>query len=281
MKLKMLLFCLAVLPSLLLLSCKNHIDTMNVMTFNIRYDSPNDTANPWSIRKDWVADLIKYHNVDIVGTQEGLNHQIAQLDGLLPDYTWLGVGRDNGKSEGEYCAIFYKKNKYEVLENATFWLSKNPTKVASKSWDAAITRIVTWAKFKNRSTGKAFYVFNTHFDHRGQKAREESAMLINQKVAEIAGENPVILLGDFNINRDNAAYTTLTSHFKDTETLTTHYGSSYTYTGFQPFGNAGNTIDYIFLKNWTGAVNSHATLGDTWDGKYPSDHLPVLVNMGI
>src|SRR5688572_29417739 len=148
-------------------------DYLNVMTFNIRYNNPGDSANAWPFRKDKVASQILFHQAHIVGMQKALHGQISDLQERLSQYKFVGVGRDGGE-KGEYSAIFYDTIRLQLLSSQTFWLSQQPNVVASVGWDAALTRVVTWAKFKDRKTKKIFYHFNTHFDHRGKNARRES-----------------------------------------------------------------------------------------------------------
>jgi endonuclease/exonuclease/phosphatase family metal-dependent hydrolase len=150
---------------------------LRVMTFNIRYDEPRDKENAWPNRKELVASMIRFHHADLVGLQEALKRQLDDLEKLLPEYAWVGVGRGDGKTEGEYSAILYRKIRFTYLASSTFWLSETPD-VASMGWDAAYPRIVTWVKLKDNRTSKTFFHFNTHFDNRGVLAREESSKLL-------------------------------------------------------------------------------------------------------
>jgi endonuclease/exonuclease/phosphatase family metal-dependent hydrolase len=171
---------------------------LQVMTFNIRLNIAVDSLNAWPYRKDMVASQILFHDVHLLGVQEALHDQMVDLKLRLPKFKYVGGGRDDGKEKGEYSAIFYDTTRLQVLQSKTFWLSLTPEVPGSKSWDAAITRIVTWARLKDRKTGKIFFAFNTHFDHMGKEARRESAKLLLQKVADIAGKTPAIITGDFN-----------------------------------------------------------------------------------
>src|ERR1044072_3721252 len=181
-----------------IISIISYTQELKVMTFNIRYNTKNDSLNAWPYRKDKAASQILFHNVHILGVQEALHDQIMDLVKSLPRYKYIGVGRDDGKTKGEYSAIFYDTTRLKLLESATFWLSLTPEVPGSKGWDANITRIVTWGKFRDIKTKKVFFVFNTHFDHIGQEARRESAKLLKKKVKEIAGNNLVLITGDFN-----------------------------------------------------------------------------------
>ncbi len=147
------------------------------MTFNIRVDVPSDSLNSWPYRKAKAASMIRFHQADIVGLQEALAGQLEDLAAGLPDYDWFGVGRDDGHDQGEFMAIFYLKKRFQVIKQSTFWLSETP-QIPGKGWDAACNRIVTWGEFKDNITGKVFYHFNTHFDHMGEIARQESAKLL-------------------------------------------------------------------------------------------------------
>ena len=164
---------------------------LNVMTFNIRLNTAADSMNAWPYRKDKVASQILFHEVHILGVQEALHDQMTDLQQRLPRFKYKGVGRDDGREKGEYSAIFYDTTRLQALQSKTFWLSETPEVAGSKSWDAAITRIVTWIKFKDKKTKKIFFAFNTHFDHIGKVARRESAKILLQKVKEIAGNTPV------------------------------------------------------------------------------------------
>ena len=152
--------------------------SVTVMSYNIRLDTEADGINQWKNRTDKVATLLKKYNPDLLGVQEAMHNQMMDLQKELPDYAFVGVGRDDGKEKGEYSAIFYKKDKFEMLKQNTFWLSETPEVPGSKSWDAAITRVVTFAVLKDKSSGKSFIYSNTHFDHVGREARKQSATLI-------------------------------------------------------------------------------------------------------
>jgi len=259
-------------------------DLIKVMTYNIRV-AIDEGINSWENRKELVASVIKTHGADIFGVQEALKSQVDDLAKLLPGFAWVGVGRDDGAEAGEYAAIFYKKERFEVLEDSTFWLSDTPEK-PSMGWDAATIRIVTWGKFRDKETGKIFYYFNTHFDYKGIMARMEEANLLNDKVADIAGKTPAIIGGDFNFKSDFAGYKILTGGRKnylfDTQKLAKvdSSGQNITFNDFGKSLEAGNKIDYIFIKNDI-EVYKHQIIMDTFDGRYPSDHMPLLVELKI
>ena len=260
---------------------------LNVMTYNIRYDTPRDSLNPWSKRKDMVTSQILFHQVDVLGVQEALHRQMLDLQMMLPAYKSIGVGREDGKTKGEYSAIFYNTVRLKLLEGSTFWLSENPDSVGKKGWDAALPRIVTWAKFRDLKTKKTFFVFNTHFDHMGKVARRQSSKLLLEKVKNIAGKLPVIITGDFNAHPADEPITALTDksiphHFINAKEVTAspHYGPTGTSNNFGPKEVSNDPIDYIFIKNGI-QVLQHATLSQTWQGKFSSDHFPVFARVMI
>lgn len=257
---------------------------LNVMTFNIRYNNTADGENSWPNRKDKAISQILYHDVQLLGVQEALVDQMKDLHEGLKKFKGLGVGR-NGDTKGEYSAIFYDTTRFKLLESQTFWLSQHPDQVASVGWDAALSRVVTWAKFKDLKTKKKFYFFNTHFDHVGKNARAESAKMILRRVKEIAGKSPVIVTGDFNSYSSDEPYklmvdVTNPERLTDTKDISTtpHYGPSGTFNGFTAKEMANEPIDYIFIKNG-GKVLKHATLSQTWGGRFSSDHFPVLATV--
>jgi endonuclease/exonuclease/phosphatase family metal-dependent hydrolase len=260
--------------------------SIRVMTFNIRYDEPRDGVNAWPKRKQKVADVIRFHKADIIGVQEALLTQLRDLEKLLPDFAWVGVGRADGKESGEYSAILYRKARFRVIASDTFWLSETPDKVGSKGWDAALPRIVTWAKLEDRVSGKTFVHFNTHFDHVGEKARAESASLILKKAGEIHGKGSFVVTGDFNVCVDSGAYKTIiagTPAIKLVDaryaSVNGHFGGDSTFNGFKEL-EPGRTIDYIFVRDGI-KVLEHGTLSDRWDGLWASDHLPVIAEIVI
>lgn len=257
------------------------------MTFNIRLNIASDSSNAWPHRTELVESMIRYHEADLIGVQEALENQMVDLKSMLPDFGAHGVARDTNLQWGEYSAIFYRKSRFDLIEGSTFWLSESP-EMASRGWDAALNRIVTWAKFRDRFTGKLFFHFNTHFDHKGVEARENSARLIMDKMAELNPDNlPVILSGDFNLTPTDSPYNILTTdnpekNLKDSfyESLASHHGPESTWSGFRFPGEADRRIDYIFTRNRV-VVLKHATLSDSWSGRYPSDHLPVMAEVII
>jgi len=260
---------------------------LNVMTFNIRYNTKNDSLNAWPYRKDNAASQVGFHNIHILGVQEALHDQVMDLSQSLTKYKYAGVGRDDGKTKGEYSAIFYDTTRLKLIESSTFWLSLTPEVPGSKGWDANITRIVTWAKFRDVSNKKTFFVFNTHFDHIGQEARRKSAKLLKQKVKAIAGISPVIITGDFNAHPSDEPIKILVDandqdKFIDTKAVsrTPHYGPLGTFNGFAAKERDNEPIDFVFIKGkWK--VLQHATLSQTWGGRFSSDHFPVFARLSF
>jgi endonuclease/exonuclease/phosphatase family metal-dependent hydrolase len=264
---------------------------IRVMCFNIRLNTPADSANAWPHRKDMVASMMRFHRADLTGVQEALKDQMDDLANLLPEFGRMGVGRDDGKEAGEYSAIFYLKERFAVLEQKTFWLSETPEKPGSLGWDAACVRIVTWAKFKDKNTGKIFYHFNTHFDHMGERARQESAKLLLRKAAEVSKSTPMMITGDFNATESSPVYAILTATTTNDRTQDAspllfdaryisklpHHGADWTFHGFDTVAHRPR-IDYIFV-NKRMKVQRHGILTDRWNDRYPSDHLPVLAEI--
>ena len=256
--------------------------TYQIATYNIRFDNPNDIGNLWKDRSPHLINQIKFHKMDIIGTQEGLHHQLEYIKSAL-NFPYIGIGRDNGDTAGEFSAVFYNPEKFTVLEHNTFWLSESPES-PSKGWDAALNRVCTWGKFQDKK-GTIFYVFNIHYDHVGQKAREESSKLVIKKIKEINKEkHPVIFMGDFNVTPGNPAYTTIleNSNLKDSRmvSLTPPIGNQGTSNSFRWDRIPEGIIDHIFvspnIKVWR-----HGILTDNYGMKYPSDHFPVMIECTI
>ena len=253
--------------------------SMNVASYNLRYNTKNDGVNAWPNRKEMVKALIQFHEFDLFGTQEGLR---GQLDDIveLPDYAFLGAGRDDGKTAGEHSAIFYRKSRFTVLDSGNFWLSETPGK-PGKGWDATCcNRICSWAKFTDKTTRKSFFFFSVHFDHQGVVARQESGKLMVQKIKQIAGNTPVILTGDFNSTPDteqiNAIQTLLSDAYQATKTPP--YGPVGTFNSFKFDAPFKDRIDYVFVSKQFDVLK-YGALTDANEQRYPSDHLPVVTKL--
>ncbi|MBN2031367.1 endonuclease/exonuclease/phosphatase family protein [bacterium] len=277
---------------LLTIGCSREVydESIRVMTFNIRLNTPADGPNAWPYRKEIATSMIRFHQADIAGLQEALKDQVDDLVNLLPEYDWFGIGRDDGKEAGEFMAIFYRRDRFEVIQDSTFWLSETPA-MPTKGWDGACYRVVTWGQFRDLRTGKIFYLFNTHFDHIGETARQESAKLLLRSIDEIAGNAPIVVTGDFNATPDDEPYRIITEGLSekpstkliDTKGISkySHHGPNGTITWFESANLEDNkTIDYIFIKNNV-SVNQHGTLSDSFDGRFPTDHMPVLAEILI
>ena len=269
------------------ISLSIHAQDLHVMSFNIRLNIASDSLNAWPYRKDLVASQILFHDIHVLGVQEALHDQMMDLKERLRHFKFTGGGRDDGKTKGEYSAIFFDSTRLHLLESKTFWLSLTPDTPGSKSWDAAITRIVTWARFRDTKTRKIFYVFNTHFDHIGKQARMESAKLLKQKAAKIAGNQPVIIMGDLNAKPNEDPYLIFTNKKDSFQVLDSkdlslggHYGPTGTFNGFGAKERDESPIDYIFVRGkWK--VKKHATISQTWQGKFASDHFAVLAIVSL
>jgi len=255
----------------------NNAQTLTVLSFNIRYDNPNDEKNGWELRKESVSGLINHYSPQIFGIQEGLFNQNQYLKNSLKNYSFIGVGREDGKKKGEYSPIFFDSTQYKVIKSSTFWLSDRPDTV-SAGWDAALERICTYGLFQNIETGKRLWVFNTHFDHIGTLARKMSALLILEKIKELNTKNlPVVLMGDFNTTADSEPIEILKSHLDETSSTTQKplIGPAGTFNNFDPNILPNECIDFIFALNLKVLSCSHI------DDKRPnnlciSDHYPVL-----
>jgi endonuclease/exonuclease/phosphatase family metal-dependent hydrolase len=257
---------------------------IRVMSYNIRYKNTIDSINGWEFRKDNVAALVKYHQAEILGVQEANLEQLGDLEQRLTTYSWYGVPRVSGKS-GEYTAIFYLKDRFTLLGSGTFWLSETPYVKESKSWDAMFPRVASWCKLKDKRSGKVVFFFNTHFDHRGVIAREKSAEIIRHQIDSIAKKEPVILTGDFNSVESSPAYKTLVEGGQLRDALyiteTPHYGPVNTSSGFAVSTSPIRArIDYIFVNNKF-KVRQHATITDQQEGRYYSDHLPIIAELSL
>lgn len=292
---------------LLLFLCMSFVgyaQKMTIATYNLRNDNQGDSiaGNGWQQRCPIIANLIQYHDFDIFGTQECFYHQLENLVDKLPGYAYIGVGRDDGKKEGEHSAVFYKTDKFKLLENGDFWLSQD-TKKPNLGWDAACVRICSWGRFEVKETGFKFLFFNLHMDHVGVTARRESAKLILSKIKEMAGDSQVILTGDFNVDQKNESYTLLNTSgiLKDSyEMSPIRYELNGTFNNFRINLKTDERIDHIFLTNGF-RVSRHGILTECYwtpgedkntidkNGNFPeelslykyiprlpSDHYPVV-----
>jgi endonuclease/exonuclease/phosphatase family metal-dependent hydrolase len=255
---------------------------IRVITYNIRYNNPGDGINSWANRSQSVGALLDFYQADVFGLQEALIGQIEDIHQQLPHFNWVGVGRDDGKKEGEFSPLFYNAQKYKSEKEGWFWLSETPEK-PGLGWDAACNRICTWIVLKETKSGNRFMVFNTHFDHMGNKARTESAQLILRKIEELNTKNlPVILTGDFNLTPEQEPVSVITAKLKDSKAVSQKapYGPEGTFNSFKFDAPMKNRIDYIFVNDQIDVVR-YGVLTDSKDQRYPSDHQPVLVDLEI
>ncbi|WP_071781197.1 endonuclease/exonuclease/phosphatase family protein [Adhaeribacter aquaticus] len=254
------------------------------MSYNIRFLNKEDKINNWNFRRDNVAGLIMSYHPDLFGVQEAKSKQIKDLETRLPEFGWYGVGRNNGKKRGEFSAIFYRKSRFDLLDTGSFWFSRKPSRAGSKGWDAALPRVASWCKLKDKNTGVVFYHFNTHYDHRGKVAREKSSELLAQKIKEIAGNSAVVLTGDFNSLPSSKPYEILVANtgLFDAQLVskTPHQGPAGSISGFFVREQITRKIDYIFVSKFF-KVLQHAILTDHKEGRYFSDHLPLLAEIEI
>ncbi|SHI98815.1 Metal-dependent hydrolase, endonuclease/exonuclease/phosphatase family [Pseudozobellia thermophila] len=253
---------------------------VKVMTYNIKYDNVSDTVNNWNDRKHPMVDLINKFDPGVIGMQEVLFRQLQFLNESMPHLDYVGVGREDGKEKGEFSPIFYNTQKFELLKSGTFWLSTTPDEV-SIGWDAALERICTYALFKTKDDDKRFWVFNTHFDHRGVKARKKSVKLILKKIKAINREKlPVVLMGDLNLQPEQQPIELLAKKMTDGLLVAEkpNKGPIGTFNGFNLEEPINRRIDYIFTEGFT--VRSYSHIDERLpNGKHVSDHLPVIAEL--
>lgn len=276
------------LPSLLFISsCKTKPLELNVMTFNIRLDVPSDSLNSWQYRKENAAEMVRMNDVDILGMQEVLLNQMNDLKERLPQYTAIGVGREDGADKGEFSPIFYKKDRFSAIESGTFWVSETPELAGSKGWDASYIRVATWAILKEKATGKEIFAINTHLDNDGLIARKEGGNLLLKKAEELGKGLPIVLTGDFNDTPQSEAIKNITdasktNHLLDSKTIALKtLGTDWTFHNFGRLAESERPlIDYIFVSKQI-KVQDYAVLPDTLNGTFVSDHKPVLSKITI
>lgn len=266
---------------LIIVAASIHAQPLKVMTYNIRYHNHGDGVNAWHNRKEKVADLIKKYNPDVFAVQEALHGQMQDLSKMLNEYTYVGVGRDDGKEKGEYAAIFYKKNKLKVIQSGSFWLSETPDIPGSMGWDAACTRMATWAKFEDVNTQQTFLVLTSHFDHIGKQARLQSIRQIRTWLTLHNDVNhPALLCGDFNFEPTEEPYPAFLNGQENWKDARPRGNTQGTFCGFEKGRMECVTIDYVFYtKEWN--VGKYTVIQDNDGHYYPSDHLPVMVEVSL
>jgi endonuclease/exonuclease/phosphatase family metal-dependent hydrolase len=258
---------------------------LRVMTFNIRNDNPRDGLDNWKFRDHLVASMFSKHKVDVAGLQEVTHRQLLRLHELLPGYAAVGVGRDDGKTKGEYAPIFYRRDRFELLGNKTVWLSEKPEQVGSKSWDAALPRIATFVWLRDKTNQQVHLLVNTHYDHRGSIARKASSAVIVQwleRVREKVKPATVTVMGDFNCLEHSAPFEELVSKSSLVDSrsrLESYSGPDSTWGGFKKVV-PGKRIDFVFVDKAM-KVQSHVTDPTQVNGRFPSDHLPVIIGISL
>ena len=252
----------------------------SIISYNIRYDNNWDIENSWKIRRNKISQILVQYSPSIIGIQEGLLNQVQYIDSSLIDYDYVGVGRDDGKKKGEFCAIYFDTTRYVLLKNSTFWLSETPDTI-SVGWDAALERICTYGLFKDRITKKEFWVFNTHFDHIGVVAREKSSELILKRIDKINRQSlPVVLMGDFNSTPNSPPVKELKTELSDALKISLEklQGPRGTFNGFNEDLPIEKRIDYIFTNDLK--VISYTHINDRLNNnRHISDHLPVMIKI--
>jgi endonuclease/exonuclease/phosphatase family metal-dependent hydrolase len=277
---KKLLFVAAILFSFNFLLPGQEI---KLMTYNLRYDNPNDGENIWTNRRGYLLSQITYYEPDIFGTQEGLENQLEWIKANLEHYSFIGVGRDDGKAKGEHSAIFYNQEKFNVIDSGNFWLSETIDK-PSKGWDAALNRICSYALFEDKKEGTKFWVLNVHFDDQGEIARENSAELILNQIKTINDKNyPCILMGDFNSPPKTVAIQKIVKVLNDSRAICTSkpFGPEETYCGFDVCQRPPERDDYIFTSRDNITVSKYAAIVNVFNLHYASDHYPVLATISF
>jgi endonuclease/exonuclease/phosphatase family metal-dependent hydrolase len=266
--------------------------SLRALTFNIRYDNPADGENGWKHRRDGIAKLIAERKVDVAGLQEVLANQLDDLRERLPGYDFLGVGRDDGKRKGEFSPLLVRKEAFEVVSSGTFWLSPTPNKPGSKGWDAALPRICTWVQLRSRQPGRGeILAASTHFDHRGEQARLESAEVVREQLTSLQTSKKIsggmVLMGDFNCTEKDAPYAALLSKNATAEPTTAwidvyhadkivREGPNSTWNGFKEI-MPGQRIDFILCSGFR--AQRHEVIDARIGERFLSDHLPVLVTL--
>lgn len=279
--------CYILVSTLLLLSCNKTPIDLTVMSFNIRMDTPADSMNSWQYRKDVAAQIIKIEDADIVGTQEVVINQLNDLKSRLPEYNAIGVGRQDGKEQGEHCAIFYKKDRFKLIDSGNFWLSETPLAAGVKGWDAACERVTTWGILEDTESKKRVFVINTHLDHVGKVARQEGVTQLLHWADSLSNGLPIILTGDFNATPDSDVIKHVLDtskpnalvHTRDIAEIKDGLSGTYHDYGRIPTDNR-EFIDYIFVSPKTKAKR-HSVLPEKLNDIFVSDHAIVTAQIQI
>ena len=258
-------------------------NALNAMSFNIRYDNPSDGKNNWQYRAPKVASLFAKHDLDLGGLQEVLHNQFEWLQTNLPDYEFIGVGRDDGKTEGEYAPIFYRKADFDLIKTDTIWLSPTPDVPGSKGWDAALPRITTFALLRHKTSGTPILLGSAHYDHRGGYSRRAAGEIIHNYISQQLADTKldmIILTGDFNDRPNTSAIKAIETQncLTDARKLAAERkGPNSTWNGFRSIA-PNERIDYVFVNAGVPVFN-HVIDAAKIDKRYPSDHLPVIATL--
>ncbi len=287
---------------LLLTAVHTTAQELNIASYNIRLLTDKDTAkgNGWEHRKDALCDLIRFSDFDIFGAQEVRHPQLTDMLDALDGYDYIGVGRDDGHKKGEYSPIFYKRERFKVLDSGTFWISETPDKV-SFGWDAVCRRVCSWGHMLDRESKTKFWFFNIHMDHKGKEARREGSKLVLERIRQMCGEDAnVILTGDFNVPQTNEIYKIFSESgllFDSYEIAKVRFAPTGTFNGFDPAKWTDRRIDYIWVSSrakvsrygvltyhyWSDEGAPEVSLADFPDAakakdaklRLPSDHYPI------
>lgn len=253
---------------------------VRIISYNIRYDAAGDGTNRWPNRKDTLIAMLHSYAPEILGIQEALSNQMQDLKNGINGYQYEGVGRDDGQQAGEFSAIFYLNKRFKKIKGGTFWISQTPDVPGSRGWDAACVRICTWVQLKDLRNGKLLYVFNTHLDHVGDTARNMGTQLLLNHIKTIAGNKPIILMGDFNSERESLAYRNIQGSNQPVlrEASCADCNISCTYTGFTVKSDVCKRIDFIFLSRHFSCKKYRVDPKQIGEN-YLSDHLPVIADL--
>ncbi|WP_327053329.1 endonuclease/exonuclease/phosphatase family protein [Halomicrococcus gelatinilyticus] len=263
---------------------------LRVMSYNIRYDNPNDGENVWRERRDKIANAIRFHKPGVVGLQEALHAQLQDLSERLPGYEWLPAGRKEVENAGEYAAIGYDRDRFNLEREGIFWLSETPDEPGSVGWDANLPRLAHYVELREQFTDVTFWHFNTHFDHAGEESRLNAAKLLLHRIDGLVPDDPVVITGDFNCRAGSPPYVRLTGRTQSSRGRTlrdshrySKYGHHGPETSMTDFSNLipDKKIDHVFVSSDVEVV-LHGILSDAYaSGRYASDHLPVVADVSL
>lgn len=263
------------------------LEELRIASYNVRVAFGDDGPDAWERRVDAVAGTLRLHRPDLVGLQEPTARQLDDLREHLPGYEWIGVGRQDGAQAGEFSPVGYRPERLELEDSGTFWLSETPDDVGSVGWDAALPRITSWGRFRDRETGRRVVHANTHFDHEGERARAESSSLLVDRLSTLASESDALVLtGDFNCEPHARPYETLVGDdgvdLRDAKERSDydHHGPEHTFTGFED-PRSGRRIDYVFVTPAVSVVQHATCVNFRTDGRVPSDHLPIVADVNV